>query len=115
MSDNCIFCRIIKGDIPSSKVYEDEYVYAFDDIHPAAPVHVLVVPKKHIDSLEALNDGNIEEVVHIHKAIQKVAAAKGIENKGYRVIVNCGAEAGQSVMHLHYHIIGGMKMGEKII
>lgn len=115
MSDDCIFCRIIKGEIPSTKVYEDEYVYAFKDIHPAAPVHVLVVPKKHIDSLETLNDDNMEEVVHAHRAIRKVAAIAGIQDKGYRVIVNCGAEAGQTVMHLHYHVLGGMKMGEKII
>lgn len=114
MSD-CIFCRIIKGEIPSTKVYEDDQVYCFKDIQPAAPVHVLVVPKKHIDSLETLDDGNIEAVIPLHKAIKKVASLTGISDKGYRVIVNCGAGAGQTVMHLHYHVIGGRKMDEKII
>lgn len=113
--DNCIFCRIIKGEIPSNKVYEDEYVYAFKDIHPAAPVHVLVVPKQHIDSLEGLNEENIENVVHVHRGIQKVAEITGINKSGYRVIVNCGKGAGQTVFHLHYHVLGGMEVGEKII
>lgn len=113
--DDCIFCKIIRGDIPSTKVYEDENVYAFKDIHPAAPIHVLIVPKKHIMSLEALNDENIHEVIPIHRAIQYVTEIMGISDKGYRVIINCGAEAGQTVMHLHYHILGGMKMSEKII
>jgi len=115
MSDNCIFCRIIRSEIPSALVYEDEHVYAFKDIHPAAPVHVLVVPKLHIDSLEGLDESNIGEVPYIHHAIQKVAKVMGINEKGYRVIVNCGKEAGQTVFHLHYHVLGGMEMGEKII
>lgn len=115
MSDNCIFCRIIRGEIPSAVVYEDEHVYAFKDIHPAAPVHVLVVPKLHIDSLEGLDDSNIGEVAYIHQAILKVAKIMGVNDKGYRVIVNCGKEAGQTVFHLHYHVLGGMEMGEKII
>jgi histidine triad (HIT) family protein len=113
--DNCLFCKIIKGEIPSSKVYEDEHVLAFKDINPAAPVHVLVVPKLHIDSLEGLNDENVEQVVPIHKAIKEVARIMGISESGYRVIVNCGKEAGQTVFHLHYHVLGGVKMGEKII
>lgn len=113
--DNCLFCRIIKGEISSAKVYEDDYVYAFKDINPAAPVHVLVVPKVHIDSLEALNDDNIENVAHIHRGIQKVAKIMGINDSGYRVIVNCGKSAGQTVFHLHYHVLGGTEMGEKIL
>lgn len=113
--DNCLFCRIINGEIPSAKVYEDDYVYAFKDINPAAPVHVLVVPKVHIDSLEALNDDNIENVAHIHRGIQKVAKIMGINDSGYRVIVNCGKSAGQTVFHLHYHVLGGTEMGEKIL
>lgn len=113
--DNCLFCRIIKGEIPSAKVYEDEYVYAFNDINPAAPVHVLVVPKVHIDSLEGINEENIENVIHIHKAIKKVAKITGINEAGYRVIVNSGEGAGQTVLHLHYHVLGGVKMGEKIL
>ncbi|NLU53074.1 MAG: histidine triad nucleotide-binding protein [Clostridiaceae bacterium] len=113
--DNCLFCRIIKGEIPSSKVYEDEYVYAFKDINPAAPVHVLVVPKVHIDSLEGLNEENLQNVVHIHRGIKNVAKAMGINESGYRVIVNCGKNAGQTVFHLHYHVLGGIEMGEKIL
>jgi len=113
--DSCIFCKIIKGEIPSAKVYEDEYVYAFRDINPAAPVHVLVVPKLHIDSLEQLSDENIESVVHIHRGIKKVAEITGINKDGYRVIVNCGKDAGQTVFHLHYHVLGGTKMNEKIL
>ncbi|NLW03086.1 MAG: histidine triad nucleotide-binding protein [Clostridiaceae bacterium] len=115
MADNCIFCRIIKGEIPSTKVYEDENVIAFKDINPAAPVHVLVVPKQHIDSLEALNEENIQVVAPVHKAIQEVAKITGVAEQGYRVIVNCGPGAGQTVMHLHYHVLGGVKMGEKIL
>jgi len=113
--DNCLFCRIIKGEIPSTKVYEDEYVFAFKDINPATPVHVLVVPKVHIDSLEALNEENMENVTHIHRGIKKVAALTGINKDGYRIIVNCGEGAGQTVFHLHYHVLGGTKLSEKII
>ncbi len=113
--DNCLFCRIINGEIPSTKVYEDEYVYAFKDINPATPVHVLVIPKTHINSLEDLNDENIENVVHVHRGIKKVAEITGINKDGYRVIVNCGEGAGQTVFHLHYHVLGGTKMNEKII
>lgn len=113
--DNCLFCRIIKGEIPSIKVYEDEYVYAFKDINPATPIHVLVVPKVHIENLEALNDENIENVTHIHRGIKKVTEITGINKDGYRVIVNCGEGAGQTVFHLHYHVLGGIKMNEKII
>lgn len=113
--ENCIFCRIIKGEIPSNKVYEDDYVYAFKDINPATPIHVLVVPKTHIASIEELDDSNIENVVHIHRGIKKVAELMGINKNGYRVIVNCGKEAGQTVFHLHYHVLGGVLMGEKII
>lgn len=115
MAENCIFCKIIKGEIPSTKVYEDDHVLAFKDIHPAAPVHVLVVPKQHIESLEALDEGNIQAVVPVHKAIKKVAEITGVKDTGYRVIVNCGSDAGQTVMHLHYHVLGGIKMGEKIL
>ncbi len=113
--DNCLFCKIIKGEIPSAKVYEDDFVYAFKDIHPAAPVHVLVVPKVHIESLEGLNEENIQNIVPIHSGIKKVAQIMGINDTGYRVIVNCGESAGQTVFHLHYHVLGGIQMGEKIL
>ena len=98
--DNCLFCKIIAGDIPSTKVYEDEYVYAFRDINPQAPVHILVVPKAHIACADEVD--------------AKIAKAEGLTN-GYRVINNCGADGGQTVMHLHFHILGGVKLGEKMI
>jgi len=112
---DCIFCKIIDGSIPSTKVYEDDSILAFKDINPAAPVHVLVVPKVHIESLEALNNENINIVKDIHFAIQKVAEIMKINKEGYRVIVNCGKNAGQTVPHLHYHVLGGAKFDEKII
>lgn len=114
MAENCIFCRIIKGEVPCQKVYEDDDVIAFKDINPAAPVHVLVVPKKHIKSLEELDEENIGVVVPVHRAIQKVAEITGVEKDGYRVIVNTGPAAGQTVMHVHYHVLGGVNMGEKL-
>lgn len=110
-----MFCRIINGEIPSKKVYEDEYVTAFYDVNPATPIHVLVVPKDHIESLEGLNEDNIENVVHIHRGIKKVAELTGMNKEGYRVIINCGEGAGQTVWHLHYHVLGGTKLNEKIV
>ncbi|MBR1457391.1 MAG: histidine triad nucleotide-binding protein [Oscillospiraceae bacterium] len=111
---NCLFCKIIEGDIPSSKVYEDEYVYAFRDINPQAPVHVLVVPKEHIASVDAVDPGNSAYVAKCFEAIAKIAKAEGLVS-GYRVISNCGEDGGQTVMHLHFHIIGGVKLSEKIV
>lgn len=110
---NCIFCKIINGEIPSSKVYEDEYCLAFKDLDPAAPVHVLVVPKTHIESLDMVNDENIEAVSKVVSAIPKVAKALSLE-KGYRVITNIGEDGGQTVKHLHFHILGGIKLTEKL-
>lgn len=114
MSD-CLFCKIIKGEIPSSKVYEDEKVYAFKDIHPVAPVHVLITPKEHIDSVNELTADNAAVMADIHLAAKKIATEMGIEDKGYRLINNCGENAGQTVKHLHYHLIGGKVLGAKII
>ena len=114
MNENCLFCKIIKGDIPSAKVYEDEFVYAFRDINPQAPVHVLVVPKAHISSAAELDGDNSFYVARCFEAIRKIAEAEGLKN-GFRVINNCGADGGQSVMHLHFHLIGGVKLGEKIL
>lgn len=113
--EDCIFCKIIKGEIPSNKVYEDEYVYAFYDINPAAKIHILVVPKKHIESLAKISEEDEKYIWNIHKTINKIAKDKGFAESGYRVIVNCGKDAGQEVMHLHYHILAGEKMGEKIV
>lgn len=114
MNENCLFCRIINGDIPSTKVYEDEYVYAFRDINPQAPVHVLVVPRAHIASAAEVNEDNSVYVAKCFEAIAKIAAAEGL-GSGYRVINNCGEDGGQSVMHLHFHLIGGVKLSEKIL
>ena len=114
MNENCLFCRIISGDIPSAKVYEDEYVCAFRDINPQAPVHVLVVPKAHIASAADVSAEYSLYVARCFEAIAKIAAAEGLGN-GYRVITNCGEDGGQSVMHLHFHLIGGVKLSEKII
>lgn len=113
--DDCIFCNIIKGEIPSEKVYEDDEVLAFKDINPAAPIHILVVPKKHIESLLKLEDDDYELVGKIQKVINKLAKDLNIEQEGFRVIVNCGKDAGQEVMHLHYHLLAGRKLGTKIV
>ena len=113
MQNSCIFCKIIAGDIPSSKVYEDEKVYAFRDINPQAPVHVLVVPKAHIESADAIDASNSGDVAAIFEAIPKVAAASGLKN-GYRVITNVGEDGCQTVKHIHFHILGGEKLPENM-
>ncbi|MBQ7347113.1 MAG: histidine triad nucleotide-binding protein [Clostridia bacterium] len=110
MSD-CLFCKIIAGEIPSTKVYENDAVYAFRDIAPMAPVHVLVVPKEHIPSADGVNEQNSTYVARIFEAIPKIAASEGLSN-GYRVITNCGEDGCQSVKHLHFHILGGKKLPE---
>ena len=112
--DNCLFCKIIAGEIPSTKVYEDDAVFAFRDINPQAPVHILVVPKQHICCADAVGAGNSACVARCFEAIAKIAKAEGLEN-GYRVINNCGADGGQTVMHLHFHILGGVKFSDKMI
>lgn len=106
---DCLFCKIIKGDIPSTKVYEDELVYAFRDINPQAPTHILVIPKNHIDSVNGITEENSPVVAHIFEVIPKIAAAEGLTG-GYRVVSNCGADAGQTVFHLHFHILGGKQL-----
>ena len=103
---DCLFCSIIKGDIPSSKVYEDEVCYAFNDIDPQAPVHVLIVPKQHIKWAFDINEENSAVVAHIFEVIPKIAKQLGIED-GFRVVNNCGDPAGQSVKHLHFHLMAG--------
>ena len=111
---NCIFCKIIDGAIPSTKVYEDEFVFAMRDINPQAPVHILVLPKEHISCASDIDETNSVYVAKIFEAIAKIAKAEGLDN-GYRVINNCGEDGGQTVMHLHYHILGGTKLSEKMI
>ena len=113
--EDCLFCKIIKGEIPSSKVYEDEEILAFNDINPAAPIHILVIPKKHITSLACMEKEDEVIVGKIYGVINKIAEEKGFKEKGYRVIVNCGKDAGQEVMHLHFHLLAGRTMGPKIV
>ncbi len=108
---SCLFCKIIAGEIPCAKVYEDEKVYAFADINPQAPTHVLVVPREHIESADAINESNSAIVAAVFEAIPKVAAACGLKN-GYRVITNVGEDGCQSVKHIHFHILGGEKLPE---
>ena len=110
---DCLFCKIIEGTIPSKKVYEDEAVYAFYDIQPQAPVHILVVPRTHIASLDAVDGENIAAVSAVMRAIPQIAKAAGLEN-GYRVITNIGEDGCQSVKHLHFHIVGGRKLSEQM-
>ena len=110
---DCLFCKILEGAIPSSKVYEDEYVFAFNDIAPQTPVHILVVPKAHVCSADAVNADNSLYVAKIFEAIPKIAAEAGLAN-GYRVITNCGEDGCQSVKHLHFHVMGGRKLPENM-
>ena len=112
--NDCIFCKIIKKEIPSSIVYEDNEILAFRDINPVAPVHILVIPKKHISSLIDLNEEDEQVIGKIYTVINKIAIQEGIAEKGFRVIVNCGEDGGQEVKHLHFHILGGKKLGTKI-
>ena len=102
----CLFCKIIAGQIPSTKVYEDETVLAFRDINPQAPTHILVIPKAHIPSVDGITAENSAVVAHIFEVIPTIAAAEGLTG-GYRVVSNCGPDAGQTVPHLHFHILGG--------
>ena len=106
---NCLFCKIIAGEIPSTKVYEDELVFAFRDIAPQAPTHILVVPKAHIESCNGITAENSAVVAHIFEVIPQIAAAEGLTG-GYRVVSNCGSDAGQTVQHLHFHILGGKQL-----
>lgn len=110
---DCLFCRILKGEIPSQKVYEDEWVYAFRDIAPQAPTHVLIIPRAHIAGADEITPESSAYVAHVFEAIPKIAAAEGLEN-GYRVITNCGADGCQSVRHLHFHLLGGRKLPENM-
>lgn len=110
---DCLFCAIIKGDIPSKKVWEDEKCYAFYDINPQAPVHFLVVPKEHIASADEINEKNADCVSHIFSVIPKIAKLAGITN-GYRIITNVGEDGCQSVKHVHFHVLGGAKLAENM-
>ncbi len=103
---DCLFCKIVAGEIPADKVYEDDNILAFRDIAPQAPVHILVIPKTHISGVDGITAENKDVVAHIFEAIARIAKAEGLEN-GYRVVSNCGPDGGQTVPHLHFHILGG--------
>ena len=107
---DCLFCKIIAGELPSTKVYEDDTILAFRDIAPQAPVHVLVVPKEHIVDTDGITAENSALIAHIFEVIPQIAKAEGLDN-GYRVATNCGPDSGQMVPHLHFHLLGGKKMG----
>lgn len=114
MKNDCLFCAIIEGEIPSTKVYEDELCFAFRDIAPQAPTHVLVVPKAHIESVNGVTAENSAVVAHIFEIIPKIAAEEGLAG-GYRVVSNCGDDAGQTVHHLHFHILGGKRLADSMV
>lgn len=111
---DCLFCKIAAGEIPSAKVYEDDCVYAFRDINPQAPTHILVIPREHMSGVSAVTAENSAAVARCFEAISEIARREGLDN-GYRVISNCGAGAGQTVFHLHFHILGGKSLGEKLV
>lgn len=111
--DNCLFCKIIKGDIPSACVYQDEKTYAFRDIAPMAPTHVLVVPKAHVTGMSGIDEADDATLAACLRAVRKVAELEGLDN-GFRTISNCGADACQTVNHLHFHVLGGKKLSEKM-
>lgn len=111
---DCVFCKIVRGEIPCAKVYEDEKVLAFDDIHPMAPVHVVLIPKNHIATLldvDVQSGGLMEALI---KAAQEVARKKGVAEKGFRVVINCNAQGGQVVFHLHMHLLGGRQLEDQL-
>ena len=103
---DCLFCKIAAGEIPSNKIYEDETVYAFYDIDPQAPVHFIVIPKKHIKSCDEITAENSEVIAHIFEVISKITKDLKLE-RGYRIINNCGVDGGQTVEHIHFHVLGG--------
>ena len=107
---DCLFCKIAAGEIPSTKVYEDDFVFSFRDIEPQAPVHILIIPKAHITSVNDINDKNCGVVGHIFKVAAEIAKKEGIAEDGYRIVTNIGENAGQSVKHMHYHMLGGRSL-----
>ena len=104
---DCLFCKIINGEIPSDKVYENDRVYAFSDIAPQAPIHVVIVPKMHIASANDITADNASVVADIYEAIPEIAKSLGLSESGYRIVNNCGKDAGQTVFHIHFHLLGG--------
>ena len=108
---DCIFCKIAEGVIPSQKVYENEHIFAFRDIEPQAPVHILIIPKKHIPSVQEMKVEDLPVMGEIHRGAQKIATQLGVAESGYRLLNNCGQDAGQVVFHVHYHLLAGEKLG----
>ena len=113
--DNCIFCKIINKEIPSKIVYEDDKVIAFHDVNPAAPIHILVIPKKHIETLLDVSEEDSNLIAYIFQIINKIAKQEGFAEKGFRVISNCGEDSGQEFKYIHFHILAGKKLGDKIV
>lgn len=109
--DNCIFCKIVKGEIPAKIVFENEHVLAFHDISPQAKVHILLIPKKHFATMNDLTPEDANLIGELHLAAQQIAKELNIADSGYRLINNCGKHAGQEVFHIHYHLLGGEKLG----
>lgn len=109
MSNDCLFCEIVSGEIPSAKVYEDDFCYAFDDIEPEAPVHTLIVPKQHFDNLQ--DNVPADLLGHLLSVVPEVAKLKGVDESGFRTVINTGPDSAATVGHLHLHILGGVKMG----
>ena len=112
--EDCIFCKMIAGEIPCNKVYEDELVLAFYDINPAAPLHILVIPKKHFENILALGDEDMKYFAAVKRAVEQITKEKGVDKEGFRLVVNTGDNGGQTVHHLHFHILGGKKLSEKM-
>jgi histidine triad (HIT) family protein len=112
--EECIFCKIVNGDIPVARVYEDELVLAFDDIRPVAPVHVVIIPKKHIATFMDVGEGQMADLQAMMEAAQKIAKLKNVDERGFRLAINCNEEGGQVVFHLHMHLLGGLKLRERL-
>ncbi len=109
--DDCVFCRILAGDIPSTSVYEDDRIYAFRDIDPKAPTHILVIPRRHLASLNEVTPGDRDLLGHMMTTATAIAVDEGLAPRGYRLVINCGADGGQAVDHLHLHLLGGRALG----
>ena len=114
MANDCIFCRIISGDIPSETVYRDDDIVAFRDVHPVAPTHILIVPRRHITDVNELRDGDADLIGRIVLVARRLAKEEGIADSGYRLAINCGPDGGQKVMHLHMHLIGGRRLDDSL-
>jgi histidine triad (HIT) family protein len=114
MEQDCVFCKIVDGKIPSTKVYEDEWVLAFDDIHPMAPVHVDIIPKQHIATLMDVKTEHLRSLEAMVHAVQEVARRKSVDKTGFRLVINCNEQGGQVIFHLHMHVLGGKKLKDAL-